>query len=87
MKTTYNHDSLDKHGITEEEADEVYATGKDFDMEPNEVGNDRIMVVGWTSIGRLLEIGIEYLPNGDEHIFHASDATKSYRQLFEKDTR
>jgi uncharacterized DUF497 family protein len=87
MRTTYSYESLDKHGVTEEEADEVYATGKDFDLEPSANGNDRIMVVGWTSAGRLLEIGIEYLSDGNEHIFHAIDATKHYRQLFEKDAR
>jgi hypothetical protein len=84
VKITYNYESLDRHGITEQEADEVYATGKDFDLEPSASGNDRIMVVGWTSSGRLLEIGIEYLPHGHDHMFHASDATKSYRELFEK---
>lgn len=87
MRTTYNHESLDKHGITEEEADEVYATGKDFDLPPSGDGNDRIMVVGLTAIGRLLEVGIEYFPSGDEHIFHASEATKQYRQLFERSKR
>ncbi len=85
MKTTYNYQSLDKHGIKEEEVDDVYALGRDFDLEPSIDGNDRIMVVGWTSAGRLLEIGIEYLPDGNEHIFHACDATKYYRRLFEKD--
>ena len=87
MKTTYNHESLDKHGVTEQEADEVYATGKDFDMTASDNGNDRIMVVGWTAHGRPLEVGIEYLENGNEHIFHACEATKHYRQLFEKDRR
>jgi hypothetical protein len=87
MKTTYNHESLDRHGISEEEADEVYATGKDFDLSPSDDGHDRIMVVGWTATGRLLEVGIEFLPGGDEHIFHANLATKHYEKLFEKDTR
>ena len=86
MKTTYNYESLDKHGVTEQEADEVYATGMNFDLEPNADGNDRIMVVGWTSNGRLLEIGIEYLANGDEHIFHTSNATTPYRDKFKKGT-
>jgi len=87
MITTYNHESLDRHGISEEETDEVYATGKDFDLPPSDYGNDRIMVVGWTANGRLLEVGIEFLPGGAEHIFHANQATKHYEKLFEKDTR
>lgn len=84
MRTIYNYESIRKHGVTEQEVDEVYATGKDFDMEPSRTGNDRMMLVGWTAAGRLLEIGIEYLANGDEHIFHANDATKHYRKLFER---
>jgi len=59
VKITYNYESLDRHGVSEQEADEVYATGKDFDLEPSNNGNDRIMVVGWTSAGRLLEVGID----------------------------
>jgi len=85
VKVTYNYESLDKHGVTEQEADEVYATGKDFDLEPSSSGNDRIMVVGWTAAGRLLEVGIEYMPHGHDHIFHTSDATKPYCELFEKE--
>jgi hypothetical protein len=85
MKITYNCESLDRHGITEQEADEVYATGKDYDMEPSNSGNDRIMLVGWTSGVRLLEIGVEYMPHGHDHIFHTSDATKFYRELFERE--
>jgi hypothetical protein len=54
VKITYNYESLDRHGVTEQEADGVYATGKDFDLESNTSGNDRIMLVGWTSAGRLL---------------------------------
>lgn len=84
MKTTYNYESLHRHNVTDEEADEVYANGLDFDLEPSPDGNDRIMVVGWTGTGRLLEIGIEYLPDGDEQIFHATDATRYYRGLFEQ---
>lgn len=84
MKTTYNHESLSSHVVSIAEADDVYATGKDFDLDPSECGNDRIMVVGWTASGRLLEVGIEYLPDGNEHIFHASGATQEYENLFDR---
>ncbi len=84
MRTTYNTSSLKKHKVTEEEVDHVYATGIDFDLEPSEKGNDRIMIIGLTASGRLLEIGIEYLADGNEHIFHADDATKPYQLLFQK---
>ena len=59
MKTTYNLESLSRHDVSVADADDVYAIGKDFDMEPSDSGNDRIMVVGWTSEARLLEVGIE----------------------------
>jgi hypothetical protein len=84
VRTTYNYESLRRHKVTEEEADEVYADGLDFDLDPSPNGNDRIMVVGWTGTGRLLEVGIEYLPENSEHIFHTSDATRHYKELFER---
>ena len=87
MKTIYNCDSLNKHNITKEEVDQVYAMGKGFDLNPSLKGNDRVIVVGWTATGRLLEIGIEYLADGNEYIFHANEATKHYQNLFDRKKR
>lgn len=87
MRTTYNTVSLRKHKVSKAEVDDVYATGVDFDLGPSKAGNDRIMIVGFAAMGRLLEIGIEYFPNDHEHIFHAADATKPYQLLFEKRKR
>lgn len=80
--TTYNHESLQRHGVTPEEADEVVAFGKWVEMTPSERGNDQLMFVGFTGEGRLVEVGVEYFDAEDrEHIFHADDATQQYARL------
>lgn len=84
MRTIYNSTSLRKHNVAKHEVDDVYATGVDFDLPPSIKGNDRIMLVGLTANGRLLEIGVEFLADGNEHIFHASDATKPYQAKFQR---
>lgn len=82
-RTAYNFESLNRHGISVYESDEVIAHGIWFEIEPSERGNNRLMFVGFTAEGRLLEVGIEYFDDEDlEHIFHANDATESYRKLF-----
>ncbi len=86
MKISYNYESLFRHNISKYEVDEVYALGKDFDVAASKSGYERIIIVGWTAQGRLLEIGIEYLPNDHETIFHANDATAAaYKKLFHRD--
>jgi hypothetical protein len=83
-ETTYNLESLDRHGVLPEEADDVLATGIWEEMPPSERGNERLMFVGFTASGRLLEVGIEYFDHEErEHIFHANDATTYYRKLFD----
>jgi hypothetical protein len=83
-KTTYNQESLDRHNISRAEADEVLATGIWDEMSGSERGNDRLMFVGFTASGRLLEIGVEYFDDEDrEHVFHGNDATACYRKLYE----
>jgi hypothetical protein len=85
VKTLYNHESLNRHRVTTADADEVIATGTWDELTPSECGNDRLMFVGFTSEGGLLEIGVEYFDNEDiEYVFHASDATRHYRTLFKK---
>jgi uncharacterized DUF497 family protein len=87
-KTTYNFESLDRHGISQADIDEVLASGIWEEMQPSERGNERLMFVGFTSGGRLLEAGVEYFDDEDrEHIFHADDATNHYGQIFEKRTK
>jgi hypothetical protein len=57
-----------------------------IDLGPSDHGNDRVMWIGFTFGLRLLEIGIEYLPNDNEHVFHAMNATKEYLKEFEQKT-
>lgn len=85
MNTTYNWWSLGKRNITQEDADDVLRTGKWFPLPPSERGNNRIMFVGFTKDGDLLEIGVEYFfSEKREHIFHGRKATRLYRRLFEE---
>jgi uncharacterized DUF497 family protein len=85
---TYNHESLQRHNVTQEEIQDVIASDLSFceDLEPSERGYNRIMTIGWTEYGRVLEIGIEYFPRYD-HVFHAKDAGKAYVKSFEKRLR
>lgn len=89
-KTSYDDSNLAKHGITKEEVKEVFASDLTFpmDLDPSDRGNNRAMLIGWTQSGRILEIGIEYFDDEDrEHIFHAMDAGKQYKNAFEKRLR
>jgi hypothetical protein len=55
-----------------------------LDLESSDRGNDRVMIVGWTYAGRVLEIGVEYFDREErEHIFHAMDAGKTYKRELE----
>ena len=47
----------------------------------------RVMLVGLTHAGRLLEVGVEYVDDDHEHIFHGTDATEPYSNVFEKRKR
>jgi hypothetical protein len=81
-------DSINRHKVSIEEVQNVLASDISFyeDLEPSERGHNRVMMIGWTEYGRILEIGIEFFPDYD-HIFHAKDAGKSYVQAFEKRLR
>jgi uncharacterized DUF497 family protein len=85
---TYNANNLIKHSITQAEVDEVIssATSVECDLPPSNRGNDRIMIVGFTVKGRLLEIGIEFFEVA-LHVFHADDASKQLREEFSKRIR
>jgi len=80
---TFDEGNLRKHNVTPEEADQVLdsrnLTTRIFDLAPARNGNERVMFVGFTQEGRLLEIGVEIISDEDEHVFHGMDATKQYR--------
>ena len=88
MCTIYNAENLEKHNVTQDEINEVLSNQPiDDDLPPSDRGNARIIFVGFTFAGRLLEIGMEYFEDSTEYVFHAMDATKVYRLLFEKRKR
>jgi uncharacterized DUF497 family protein len=88
MLITYDYFNLRKHRVAPQEADEVLANDPlDFELTISCSGNDRVMFVGFTYAGRLLEVGVEYVSNYHEHVFHAMRATKSYRKEIEKRIR
>lgn len=86
-RITYDYANLTKNGVTEAEIDDIFESDLTIALEiaPSERGNNRAMIIGWTLIGRLLEIGVEYFDDQDwEHIFHAINAGVKYRKEFEK---
>lgn len=88
MLLSYNQGNLRKNKVTKDEVEQVILsdTTIDFQMTPSNFGNDRTMLVGFTLSGRILEIGIEFLPD-TLHVFHANDATKAYQQKFRERIR
>jgi hypothetical protein len=80
---TYDDRNLNKHNITRQEVDQVLdsrnLTTQVFNLVPARNGNERVMFVGVTLEGRVLEVGVEAVSDTDDHVFHAMDATKQYR--------
>lgn len=86
-KITYEDSELAKHKVTRLEIQQVFASELTYadDLAPSNRGNNRALIIGWTHEGRILEIGIEYFEDEDrEHIFHAMDAGKKYKNDFEQ---
>jgi hypothetical protein len=83
--TTIEEDNIRKNGVSHREIQEVFESDLSYadNLKPSDRGNDHAMIIGWTFSGRILEIGIEYFENEDrEHIFHAMDAGKNYKNDF-----
>lgn len=79
--TTYQDDQLE---ITREQADQVldYPDNELFELPPARNGNDRIMVVGFDFNANLIEVGVEYINDNHEHIFHGTQVTTQWRNAF-----
>jgi hypothetical protein len=93
-KRTYNYENLNRHGVTENECNEVTAednlTTEEFDYGYNKRVNWCMMFVGFTTKARLLEIGVEVIKIPDDcwiHIFHADDATPRWQRRFNQRKR
>jgi uncharacterized DUF497 family protein len=80
---TYNYKNLAKHGISNIDVDEVLNDPHTIwlDLGISRKGNDRLMFVGLTKSGRVLEVGVE-LVGDDEYVFHAMDAGEHYIKEF-----
>ncbi len=86
-KTTYNDESLKRHKVSHSEVNEALFSAVWEEIPPSDRGNNRLMFVGFTGEGRLLEVGVEYFDDQDrEHIFHAREATKASQELFMRRT-
>ncbi len=88
MSDIYNETNLRKHNVSKEEIDQVMGSQSSvwLPLKASRRDNARTMVVGFTVTGRLLEIGIEIMPDTNETLlfFHFMDATKQYRKQFEE---
>lgn len=84
----FNHDSLLRHDVTEHEIKQAIADPFVIDVEEgfSKSGFPRVMWVGYTESGRLLEVGIEYKENCD-FVYHADNAQAKYRQLYHQPGR
>ncbi len=74
-------ESSKKHGITEEQMLEVRASQLTVatEMDASERGNTRVMLVGYTMDGVMLEVGVELADDADIY-FHAKAATAHWRK-------
>ena len=85
----FNDESLHRHGISRLEAIQVMKSDyvECFPLSYFH-GNSRAMFVGFSETRiYLLEVGIEFLPNGKEKIFHANKARKFFTKAFEERKR
>jgi len=80
---SYETENLAKHKVTTTEVDEVLNDSRTIwlDLGVSRDGNDRLMFIGLTKVGRALEVGIELIGE-DEHVFHAMDASQHYMKEF-----
>ena len=88
MKYTYNDESLIRHGAARKDVDEVLSdkniSRRDFELLQSIDGNLRLMFVGFNSAGRLLEIGVQFIDENYEHIFHAQAVSPKFHKLYEE---
>lgn len=75
-KIWFNDANLSDHEVTRREVEEALddPDASDYQLSPSYAGNDRIMIVGATELNRLLEIGVEFMPDGRWNVFHGNDA-------------
>jgi uncharacterized DUF497 family protein len=79
----FNQESLERHGVTEQECLQALADAMKIEVEESESadGNPRSMWVCKTQPGRLLEVGVEYM-GGMDWVYHADNAQAQYRNKY-----
>jgi len=82
----FHDENLRKHGISRLEALQVVESYQSeyFPLSRHK-SNDRLMFVGFSHTSMcFLEVGVEFLPDGREKIFHANKARKYFIDAFNK---
>jgi len=83
LSIEYNDAQISKHGLSRRDVDFTLRSEVWDDLGVSRRGNDRIMFIGFSEDGRLIEVGVEYFEKEDiERVFHADLATPMYRKLF-----
>jgi uncharacterized DUF497 family protein len=79
----YDDEEITKHGLSRRDVDLALRSEVWEDMGASKRGNDRIMFVGFSEDGRLIEVGVEYFDKENkEWAFHADLATPKYQKFF-----
>jgi hypothetical protein len=80
----FNEESLKRHKITRLEAVQIVESEEsEYFPLTRYLGNDRLMFVGFSSDGAvLMEVGVEFLADGEEMIFHANKARRYFVNLY-----
>jgi hypothetical protein len=85
---SYNDKSLERHGVSYSDVDEVLdrnnISRRDFDMSLSRCDNLRVMFVGCNLAGRLLEVGVEFIDEGNACVFHGQTVSPRYRKFYEE---
>ena len=87
MARDYLLKELKAHKVSIVEVEYVIAFGFEFAVEVNpDTLNERVMYVGFApNREKLLEVGVEHMPNGDEWIFHTMEATGEWEAAFNEE--
>jgi hypothetical protein len=88
MEYAYNSKSLGRHGVCISDVNEILAmnnvTTREFDMPLSGSDNLRIMFVGYTFAGCLVEIGVEFMSEHQAYVFHGQTVSPKYRKLYQE---
>ena len=83
---SFNDDSLKRHKVTRAEVLEVLADDFKTPVEFGESkqGNSTVMYVGCTKTERALEVGVEFLEDDADHVYHARSITHYFARAYKR---